>query len=448
MFNSVTLVLACLIQVEDRQLTRARANVGGDWDNSSYCGSRCVNVNNSSANVNANYGGRLSALILNTGSLIVALGCISSWVFYLGAIAKIHNENTPWTNVACANVRGVIMTKKLGNLYEQILSLDNLRLAFNKAAKGKRSYRHVLRIENNLDYYLSEIQRMLREQTFTTSPYRTKIIYAPKLRVIYVLPFYPDRIIQHALMNIMEPYFERWFYNHSLACRKGKGIHSGSRMTMRYVSNYSYCLKGDFSKFYPSIRHDIIKSMLAHKIKDKRILWLFYNIIDSVGDDRNIPIGNYVSQWLGNLYLNEFDRYCYEKLHVHNYIRYCDDFVIFSNDKEYLRQCATYLGKFVDSKLGLTFSKLNLFPVSHGVDFLGYRHFPDKILLRKSTAIRIKRRLVLLHHKLINKSISKEYAVGVIASIRGWVQHAYTFNFCKSIHLLELERMVNEYEEI
>lgn len=340
------------------------------------------------------------------------------------------------------------MTKKIGNLYEQILSLDNLRLAFYKAAKGKRSHRCVLHIENNLDYYLTELQTMLREQTFTTSTYRTKLIYAPKLRVIYVLPFYPDRIVHHAIMNIMEPYFEGWFYEHSLACRKGKGIHSGSRLTMRYVSNYKYCLKGDFSKFYPSIKHDIIKKMLAHKIKDSRVLQLFNNIIDSVGDDRNIPIGNYISQWLGNLYLNDFDRYCYEELHVHNYIRYCDDFVIFSNDKQYLRQCIPQLGKFISDRLELTFSKLNLFPVSHGVDFLGYRHFPDKILLRKSTALRIKRRLALLYRKLINKSVSKEHAVGVIASTRGWVQHAYTFNFCKYIRLFELEKMVDEYEKV
>lgn len=340
------------------------------------------------------------------------------------------------------------MTKKIGNLYEQILSLDNLRLAFNKAAKGKRHQRRVKRIENNLDYYLTELQRMLREQTFTTSPYHTKIIYEPKLRVIYVLPFYPDRIVQHALMNILEPYFEKWFYDHSLACRKGRGIHMGSRMTMGYVKTYKYCLKGDFSKFYPSMRHDIVKAMLAHKIKDKRVLWLFNNIIDSVGDDRNIPIGNYVSQWLGNFYLHEFDRYCYEELHVRSYIRYCDDFVVFSNDKQYLRECRGRMTEFVNNRLGLTFSKLNLFPVTQGVDFLGYRHFPAKLLLRKTTAVRIKRRLMRLGLQMVRHTLPREHVLGVLASTSGWLQHAYTYNFCKYTRLCELERMAESYEKV
>ena len=340
------------------------------------------------------------------------------------------------------------MTKKVGNLFDKVLDIENLRSAFYKAAKGKHYQRRVRRIENNLDYYLHELQRMLESQTFTTSPYHTKTIYEPKVRIIYVLPFYPDRIVQHALMNIMEPYFESWFYDHSLACRKGKGIHSGSHMTMKYVKNYRYCLKGDFSKFYPSMRHDFIKSLLVHKIKDSRVLWLFGNIVDSLEGERNIPIGNYVSQWLGNLYLNEFDRYCYEKLHVRNYVRYCDDFVVFSDDKAFLRQCSTAMEDFVEDRLGLTFSKLNLFPVTQGVDFLGYRHFPDRLLLRKSTAVRIKRRLSLLHRRLVNHSVSREHALCVLASTRGWVQHAYTFNFCKYTRLCELEQMVEGYETV
>lgn len=341
-----------------------------------------------------------------------------------------------------------VLTKKVGHIFEQIVDLDNLRLAYNKAAKGKRGQKRVQRIAADLDNYLLEIQQSLVNHTFTTAPYHTKIVYEPKRRTIYVLPFYPDRIVQHALMNIMEPYFERWFFDHSLACRKGKGIHMGSRMTMHYVKHNAYCLKGDFSKFYPSVNHVILKSMLRHKIKDPDVLWLLDDIIDSIEGSTNVPIGNYVSQWFGNFYLNCFDTYCYEVLKVRSYVRYCDDFVIFSNNKEELKVYRDKLMAFVHDEIAMCFSKLDLFPVTRGVDFLGYRHFPEKILLRKSTAIRIKRRLCLLRTRLLCHTVSRERAIGVLASTKGWLKHAYTFNLCKSLGIKSLETLVANYEKV
>ena len=340
------------------------------------------------------------------------------------------------------------MTKKVGHIFHEILDMDNLRLAFNKAAKGKRKHKCVRQIESDLDAYLLKIQTSLKNHTFTTAPYRTKTIYEPKQRTIYILPFYPDRIVHHALMNILEPYFERWFYERSLACRKGKGIHMGSRMTMRYVKHNAYCIKGDFSKFYPSVNHRILKDMLRHKIKDSNVLWLLDDIISSIGGDTNVPIGNYVSQWFGNFYLNFFDAYCYEKLKVHNYIRYCDDFVIFSNDKNKLRDCCMRLRGFVAARLAMQFSKLDLFPVTRGVDFLGYRHFPEKILLRKTTATRIKRRLKILYAQISGHTVSLARARGVIASTKGWLQHAYTYNLRQAIGFSSIEGMLAGYEKV
>lgn len=332
-----------------------------------------------------------------------------------------------------------LMTKKYGGLFDKIVSLDNLELAYNKAAKGKRSRSIVSLIGADLPFFLMHLQQLLITGRFTTADYKIKKIFEPKERLIYILPFYPDRIVHHAIMNVLEPIFESWFYDHSLACRKGKGIHCGSRMTAGYVKRFTYCIKGDYSKFYPSIDHDVMKSILRHKIKDKRVLALLDNIIDSIPGKTNLPIGNYVSQWLGNLYLQKFDEFCYEQLHVQHYIRYCDDFVIFSNDKAKLSVDMSKLISFATSDLHMHFSKLQLFKVKQGVDFLGYRHFPDKILLRKSTALRFKRRIRHMHRLADLGILDRLYIRGLLTSINGWLQHAYTFNFRKYLQLSRLE---------
>lgn len=332
-----------------------------------------------------------------------------------------------------------LMTKKYGGLFDKIVSLDNLELAYNKAAKGKRSRSIVSLIGADLPFFLMHLQQLLITGRFTTADYKIKKIFEPKERLIYILPFYPDRIVHHAIMNVLEPIFESWFYDHSLACRKGKGIHCGSRMTAGYVKRFTYCIKGDYSKFYPSIDHDVMKSILSHKIKDKRVLALLDNIIDSIPGKTNLPIGNYVSQWLGNLYLQKFDEFCYEQLHVQHYIRYCDDFVIFSNDKAKLSVDMSKLISFATSDLHMHFSKLQLFKVKQGVDFLGYRHFPDKILLRKSTALRFKRRIRHMHRLADLGILDRLYIRGLLTSINGWLQHAYTFNFRKYLQLSRLE---------
>lgn len=332
-----------------------------------------------------------------------------------------------------------LVTKKYGGLFDKIVSLDNLELAYNKAAKGKRSRGIVSLIGSDLPFFLTHLQQLLITGRFTTADYKIKKIFEPKERLIYILPFYPDRIVHHAIMNVLEPIFEKWFYDHSLACRKGKGIHSGSRMTAGYVKRFTYCIKGDYSKFYPSIDHDVMKSILRHKIKDKRVLALLDDIIDSIPGKTNLPIGNYVSQWLGNLYLQKFDEFCYEQLHVQHYIRYCDDFVIFSNNKAKLSADMSKLISFAAYDLHMHFSKLQLFKVKQGVDFLGYRHFPDKILLRKSTALRFKRRIRHMHRLADLGILDRLYIRGLLASINGWLQHAYTFNFRKYLQLSRLE---------
>jgi RNA-directed DNA polymerase len=325
--------------------------------------------------------------------------------------------------------------KRHGNLFDKIVDIDNLWLAYNKARRGKSKKSFVIRFGKDPDVRLKQIQNMLTTNTFTTSSYHTKWIYEPKKRLIYVLPFAPDRIVQHAIMNVVEPIWDKLFIDTSYACRVGKGLHAGSRKCMEFVRKYDYCLKCDISKFYPSVNHDILFNIIKHKIKCKRTLSLMENIIYSVNEGKNVPIGNYMSQWFGNLYLNELDQYLKHQWKIKPYVRYCDDFVIFDNNKSYLNKIAFAVKEFCASKLDLILSKCDLFPVSQGVDFLGYRHFKSYILLRKSTARRMLRRVKEIPILLRNNLMSIEQARSSQASIQGWIKWANCFHLKQKLFL-------------
>ncbi|OPY54720.1 MAG: Reverse transcriptase (RNA-dependent DNA polymerase) [Methanosaeta sp. PtaU1.Bin060] len=328
--------------------------------------------------------------------------------------------------------------KRHGNLFEKITDVDNIYLAYRKARKGKSWQNTISRFDDDLDENIFNIRDSLIEKTFTTSPYTEKMIYEPKQRIIYKLPFNPDRIVQHALMNALEPIWNSLFIHDSYSCRKGKGIHAGSRRTMDFIRAAgagAYCLKMDIHKFYPSIDHDILFKIVQRKIKCPDTLWLLEDIIYSIPGGKNVPIGNYTSQWLGNLYLNELDQYLKHKHKIKHYIRYCDDFILLNQDKKFLRRMAEVIEVFLADRLGLRPSKNDLFPVRQGIDFLGYRHFPDHILVRKSTSKRIKRRMRDLPSQLARGEITADQYRSSIASTEGWLLWANSYNFKRSLGL-------------
>jgi retron-type reverse transcriptase len=337
--------------------------------------------------------------------------------------------------------------KRYGNLWDEITSIENIQLAFNKAKKGKGWQNTVKRVEDKKDIYLENLQDKLLNHSYYTSKYKEKVIYEPKQRIIYVLPFYPDRIAQHAVMNVVAPIWDRFFIKDSYACRKNKGQHAGSKRAMQFTRRNKYCLQCDVSKFYPSINHDVLMEIISRKIKDKNVLWLLGEIISSIGEDSNVPIGNYTSQWFGNLYLNELDQLMKHKYHVTDYIRYCDDFLMFSDSKEQLREWGNVAENFIKSWLKMKLSKKSIFPTTQGVDFLGYRHFPDgKILIRKSTAKRQKQTIKEIPWLLSHGRISKESALSKVASIKGWLMWADTYNLSIYMQLDRLEEWIKKYD--
>ncbi|MDA8082285.1 MAG: reverse transcriptase domain-containing protein [Nitrospiraceae bacterium] len=328
--------------------------------------------------------------------------------------------------------------KRHGDLFTEIAGMENLRLAYRNARKGKSWQRAIKAFDQDIEGNLLLIRDLLLNKTFHTSPYETKIITEPKTREIFILPFAPDRIIHHALMNVLEPIWQRLFIHDSYACIKGKGIHAGSRRTMEMVRRNKYVLQCDISKFYPSVNHDVLFSIVKRKIKCPDTIWLLQDIIYSIGGGKNVPIGNYTSQWFGNLYMNELDQFLKHFRKARHYIRYCDDFLVFHDDKGWLHETAALIKAFLQDKLKFLMSRCEVYPTSQGVDFLGYKHFADHLLLRKSTATRIKRRLRELPGLLRSGRITPDQMRSSVASIMGWLKWGNTHNLARSVRIAEI----------
>lgn len=315
--------------------------------------------------------------------------------------------------------------KRYKNLWDKFISMDNLELAAKKAVQSKKNKPETKFFLEHKTELLEKLQKMLIDGTFTTSPYKTRRIFEPKERVIYILPLFPDHVLHHALINILGPIWQSSFVKDSFACIPGKGLHRASKAIMRFVRKYKYVLQCDIRKFYPSINHSVMFDIIKKKIADKKLLGVLHDIIWSCGDETNLPIGNLTSQWMGNVYLNELDHFVKEQLCCHGYIRYCDDFCLFSDDKGILHQYEIKLRKFVFDKLKLIFSKASIRAVANGVAFIGYRHFKKFIILRKYGAKKIRKRIlnIAIHN---DKS---DLALGQLAAYHGWTKWCCSYNF-------------------
>ncbi len=321
--------------------------------------------------------------------------------------------------------------RRHNDLYSRIHDFENLLLAFRKASRGRRFSSEVLNFGKNLEENLISIQDELITGTYEPRPYRTFTIYEPKERIIHVAPF-RDRVIHHAVMNIIEPIWDSLFIYDTYACRKGKGTHSGVNRTTEFLRAAKekwgkvYCFQGDISKCFPSINHHILMRIIEQKIKCRQTLRLFEKIIFNGGDrsdpdSHNLPIGNLVSQWAANLYLSELDYFVKHSLKVKYYVRYMDDFILLSSDKKQLHTWRREVEQFLWDNLRMKLNpKSDIYPVNQGVDFLGYRIWSSHRLLRKSSLFRATRRF---------KALSKLYAQGrvslqhVRASVMSWLGH-------------------------
>lgn len=328
--------------------------------------------------------------------------------------------------------------KRIGNLYEQIISLGNLRLADEKARRGKTKKYGVRIHDKNREANLLALHESLKNHSFKNSDYTTFTIYEPKERLIFRLPYYPDRILHHAIMNVLEPIWVSIFTKDTYSCIKGRGIHGAMRrvkQAMKDCEYARYCLKVDIRKFYPSIDHEVLKRIIRKKIKCKETLALLDTIIDSAD---GVPIGNYLSQYFANLILAYFDHWVKEVKRVRYYFRYADDMVFIAPTKEELHVLLS------DVKAELATLHLSLkgneqiFPLAanrqdkhgRGLDFVGFVFYHKQTLIRKS----IKRnfcRAAARQNRRAN--MSQRAYKQAICSWLGWAKYCNAKNLLKTI---------------
>lgn len=331
--------------------------------------------------------------------------------------------------------------KRFGNLYDSVCDLDNLYLAYTKAKKGKSESYGVIRFEKELDNNILSIHKELVDGTYNTSKYEVFTIFEPKERIIYRLPF-RDRVVHHAIINVLEKTWTSVLISHTYSCIKGRGIHGllkHLKRDLKDTEGTKYCLKMDIRKFYPSIDHEKMKTIIRKKIKDAKLLSLLDGIIDSAP---GVPIGNYLSQFFANIYLSYFDHWLKEEKQIKYYYRYCDDMVLLSDSKERLHYLLCEIKIYLENQLQLELKgNYQIFPVdSRGIDFVGYIFFHSHIKMRKT----IKKNFCRKAAKLNKRNIpAKEYKIR-ISSLIGWAKHCNSRNLIKTIiHNEEVLRIWN-----
>lgn len=303
--------------------------------------------------------------------------------------------------------------KRKSNLYQQIISIENLRIADKNARKGKKEQKGVRKHDIDREVNIRRLQQILSNKEFKTSKYNTFTIFDKKEREIFVLPYFPDRILHHAILQIINRVFINCFIAQTYSCIPKRGIHKCLKdlnKALEDKSNTKYCLKLDIKKFYPNINKLTLKTFLRRKFKDRDLLHLLDEIIDS--NENGIPIGNYLSQFFGNFYLTYFDHWLKEEKKIKYYFRYMDDLVILHSDKDFLHKLEEEIETYLWNILDLQLSNKQVFPVENrGIDFVGYKSYHTYILLRKS----IKKNFIkMIKFNKNEKSIS---------SYNGWLTH-------------------------
>ncbi|MBF0229448.1 MAG: group II intron reverse transcriptase domain-containing protein [Desulfamplus sp.] len=285
--------------------------------------------------------------------------------------------------------------KRAQNLYNLLSTHENLKSAFIKAVKGKQTNSEVIKFKNNFDTNIQNLRKQLLNKEPDIGHYHFFTVRDPKVRTICAAPF-PERVLHHAIMNICEPFFDSYAIYDSYACRKGKGNRQALARTQEFARKYSWYLKLDIRKYFDSIDHKIALNLLSRRFKDRDLLMLFHKILNTyhTQSGKGVPIGNLISQHLANLYLGSFDHWLKENRKIKGYVRYMDDFILFSEDKSVLKTELREIECFLKDHLELTLKKnIQLNKISLGIPFLGFRVFPNHTRLLPQSMKRFSRKL-------------------------------------------------------
>lgn len=325
-------------------------------------------------------------------------------------------------------------------LVEAMADYANVQKAYNKARKCKRYRKDVLLFTKDKEDNLETVRNDILGLSYEPSEYRYFKVYEPKERQIMALPFY-DRVVQHAINNVLEPIFNQRFIFHSYACRKTKGMHAASDTLQEWLYEWQkfhpdqplYAIKADIHHYFQSINHDVLKAEIRKVIKDAGALILIDKIINHNGqmpDGVGIPVGNLTSQLFANIYLNKLDQYIKHTLDAKYYMRYMDDFILLSPDKEQLRRWLADIERFLQDELKLELNpKTTILAAKNGIDFVGYKHRATHRKVRPDSVKRIKKTI----KKYESGKITKEQLQKSIASWTGHAGHADSYNLQKKV---------------
>lgn len=329
---------------------------------------------------------------------------------------------------------------------------ENVQDAYRKAIRCKRYRNDILELTNHKEEILVKVQNEILTLSYHPGAYHYFKVYEPKERQIMSLPIY-DRVVQHAINNVIEPIFDKRFIFHSYACRSNKGIHMASDTLQRWLYEWAlfhpeehlYCIKADIHHYFQSIDHQVLKDIIRRVIKDtEKSLILIDRIIDHNGtmpDGVGIPVGNLTSQLFANIYLDELDKFVKHTLGVKYYIRYMDDFVILSPDKEQLRIWLDEIEKFLHARLHLALNpNTTLLFTKNGVDFVGYKHMAAYKKLRPRSVTHAKHAIA----EYERGAITEEQLKRKLASWEGHASHADTFHLVNKINTMAKDAIQNK----
>lgn len=354
--------------------------------------------------------------------------------------------------------------------FSQITNFHNLLNAFYKARKRKRKEPKVVQYYINLEKNLFELKKELDEKSYFPSDYRIFYVQEHKKRLIAAAEF-KDRIVHHAILNIIEPFYEKTFIFDSYGCRRGKGQHKAVKRFQNFAKKNRFVLKIDIEKFYASIDHEILKESIKKKICDIDTIELIDKIIDSgrklsdsetgliwfKNDDlftpierfKGLPIGNVTSQFFANVYLNSLDWFVKQKCKCKYYLRYMDDIAIFSNEKKFLWEKLRQIEDYLDElRLVLNKGVTTIQPVSVGTEYLGYRIWPTHIKVRKSTVYRFVRKTNKKISHIKVGSVSYENIKDSYIAWNGHIMHANGYNLKKSVGIRLLNNNLSIKSEL
>jgi len=301
--------------------------------------------------------------------------------------------------------------QRVGNLYPTFCSFQNMLLAWRKTRRGSGRTLESARYFQELEKELLALCAELQDGSWQPRPFQFFDIFDPKHRTIAVSD-YRDRVVHHALVNVLEPIYEKTFISDSYATRKGKGVHAAVFRAQHFLQEHEFYLKTDIEKFFDSVNHDILLRILARKIKDRRLLLICEKIVrhGNSAAPFGLPIGNRTSQFFANVYLDSLDHFLKDQIGLQGYVRYMDDFVLFEKDKKRLKLLRNAAEDFLWDKLQLRLKPSATFlnRRQNGLPFLGRRIFPGIIRLRTENLRRITRRMDLRERQLLRGELDEQ----------------------------------------